>query len=230
MTAERRVVIVGAGENAQMAYEYFTHDSDLVVAGFAVEAEYLTERSLLGLPVVSLDEMTRAFPPADHRAFVAISSTKLNRVRRRLYRDVGRRGYRFASYVSSRAFVWRNVTVGENAFILEGNVIQHMVTIGDNVVLWSGNHVGHRTVIEDDCFIASHVVISGYCRIGARSFVGVNACFGDGVTVGEDCVIGAGAVVVRDAAARGVYLGNPARGIGRDSFVTFKVEPEDELD
>jgi acetyltransferase-like isoleucine patch superfamily enzyme len=46
------------------------------------------------------------------------------------------------------------------------------------------------------------------------------------VTIGRDCVVGAGAVVIRDLAARGVYVGNPARATGRDSFETFGVEGE----
>ena len=116
-----------------------------------------------------------------------------------------------------------NVEIGENAFIFENNVLQHKVRIGDDVVLWSGNHVGHRTVVHDHCFIASHVVISGFCEIGESSFVGVNATFSDGVKTGSDVVVGAGAVVIRDLEARGVYVGNPARATGGDSFDTFSV-------
>jgi acetyltransferase-like isoleucine patch superfamily enzyme len=47
-------------------------------------------------------------------------------------------------------------------------------------------------------FIASHAVVSGNCRIGDGTFVGVNATIRDGVTIGAECVIGAGAVVLRD--------------------------------
>jgi sugar O-acyltransferase (sialic acid O-acetyltransferase NeuD family) len=220
----RPVVIVGAGENAEIAYEYFTFDSPHDVVAFAVEREYLGPSELEGLPIVPLDELAARYDPATHLAFVAISSTQLNRVRMRLFRSVKAMGYRCASYVSSRAFVWRNVTIGENVFVFEANVLQHHVDVADNVVLWSGNHVGHRTRIGADCFVASHVVISGYCTIGARSFLGVNSCLADGVTIGEDCVVGAGAVVVRDTIARGVYVGNPARASGRDSFDSFGVQ------
>jgi len=220
------LVIVGAGEQAEIAYEYFTHDSPHTVVAFAVERRFIGDETetLEGQPVVPLEELVEHFPPDTHKAFVAISSQQLNRVRTRLYRHVKSVGYQCASYVSSRAFVWRNVTVGDNCMIFEDNVLQHHVKVGDNVVLWSGNHVGHRTVIEDHCFVSSHVVISGYCRIGASCFLGVNSCVGDNLEVGEDCVIGAGAVVVKNTEARGVYVGNPARPTGGDSFVTFGVE------
>ena len=223
MSEGRPLVIVGAGENAEIAYEYFTHDSPHTVVAFVVEREYLDATELYGQPIVALDELPSRYPPADHLAFVAISSTHLNRVRMRLYGAIKTAGYECASYVSSNAFVWHNVTIGENTFVFENNVLQHHVAVGDNVVLWSGNHVGHRTRIGDHCFVSSHVVISGYCVIGESSFLGVNACLGDGIKIGNDCVIGAGAVVVRDTEPRGVYVGNPAKATGRDSFDSFGV-------
>jgi UDP-3-O-[3-hydroxymyristoyl] glucosamine N-acyltransferase len=97
--------------------------------------------------------------------------------------------------------------IGDNCFVFEANVIQPFVTIGNDVVLWSGNHIGHDVTIEDHVFIASHVVVSGNATIGARSFVGVNATFRDGVTVAPDCVIGAGASIMKDTVRGGVYAG-----------------------
>ncbi|MDX6583436.1 MAG: hypothetical protein QOI10_2620 [Solirubrobacterales bacterium] len=218
------IVVVGAGEQAEIAYEYFTHDSPETVAGFAVEAEFLDKSELCGLPVIALEDVQERFPAERNAAFVALSSTKLNRLRTRLYEHVKQLGYGFATYVSSRAFVWHNVEVGENCMIFENNVLQHRVEVGDNVVLWSGNHVGHRTRIEDHCFIASHVVVSGYCNVGRSSFMGVNSCVNDFVKIAEDCVIGSGAVVVKDTEPGKVYVGNPARPLDRTSYESFGVE------
>jgi sugar O-acyltransferase (sialic acid O-acetyltransferase NeuD family) len=217
------IVVIGLGETAEMAYGYFTHDSGHSVSAFSADDEFVTERAFCGLPVVPMSELPTAFPPARYGVFVAVSSTQLNRVRARLYERVKTLGYICVSYVSSKAFVWHNVEIGDNAFILENNVLQHRVRIGNDVVLWSGNHVGHQSVIGDHCFVSSHVVISGFCTIGTSCFLGVNCCFADGVSVGDDAVVGMGAVVVRDIGPRGVYLGNPARASGRDSFDTFKV-------
>ena len=113
----------------------FTRDSPQTVAGFAVEGAYLDKRELNGLPVIALEEIESHFPPERTAAFVAISSTKLNRIRTRLYEEVKRRGYSFATYVSSRAFVWHNVEIGENSMIFENNVLQHCVRVGNNAVL-----------------------------------------------------------------------------------------------
>jgi sugar O-acyltransferase (sialic acid O-acetyltransferase NeuD family) len=217
------MVIVGVGETAEIAYEYFTRDSPYEVIAFSAEEGFVTGDPVCGLPVIPLERLAETCDPANVRTFVAVSSTHLNRLRRRLFDIVKQAGFSCVSYVSSRAFVWHNVDLGENVFIFEGNVLQHKVWIGDNVVLWSGNHIGHRTVIGADCFVSSHVVISGFCEIGESSFLGVNSCFVDGAKTGRDVVVGAGAVVTHDLDPRGVYVGNPARPTGRDSFETFGV-------
>ena len=156
--------------------------------------------------------------------FVAVSSTQLNRLRTRLYRTVKEKGYTCASYVSSRAFVWHNVEIGENCFIFEDNTVQPFVKIGNNVVLWSGNHIGHNTVIRDNCFIASHVVISGFCDIGENCFLGVNSTVINNITVAKDCFIGAGALIQKDTEEGKVYqaAGTEASKVG--SLRLFRIK------
>src|SRR5579859_4236050 len=144
-----KIVIVGDGEFAEIAYEYFTHDSAFDVAAFAVERPYLKRDSLFDLPVVAFENLETLYPPSKFGIFVAITFTQLNRVRARLYHSAKAKGYLPVSYVSSQAFVWRNAVIGENCFIFENNVVQYHAQIGNNVVLWSGNHVGHRAVIHD---------------------------------------------------------------------------------
>jgi len=217
------LIIVGDGEFAEIAYEYFTHDSPYEVVAFAVEQAYLKRDELFGLPVVALETVEQRFAPEKHAAYVAITYTQLNRVRTRLYGIVKEKGYRCATYVSSKAFVWRNAEVGENCFIFEANVVQYLARIGNNVVLWSGNHIGHRATVGDNAFLSSHVVVSGYSKIGESCFVGVNSTIGDNVTVARDCVIGAGSVVLKDVPERDVVRGNPAASAGVSSLRIFRV-------
>ncbi len=221
-----KLVIVGAGEFAEIAYEYFTHDSPYQVVAFSVEKDFLKQDQLFGLPVVALEEMAQLYSPAEHQVFVAVTFTKLNRIRTRLYQACKAKGYSFASYVSSRALVWHNVILGDNCFIFENNVIQYHARIGNNVILWSGNHVGHRTVIKDHCFISSHVVISGYCEIGESCFLGVNGTIGNNVTIGRDCVIGAGSIIVKNTEPGMVYKGEHEAQARIKSFALFKVKED----
>ena len=202
------LVIFGAGEIAQLAHHYFTTDTDRRVAAFTVDREYVASDEFCGLPVIPFEEVAAKFPPASHDMFVALSYAKLNDLRRQKYVAAQDFGYTMATYVSSRATVLNEGRIGDNCFILEDNTIQPFATIGNNVTLWSGNHIGHHSVIHDHAFIASHVVVSGGVEIGESCFVGVNVTLRDHIKIGQRCVIGAGALILEDAEAEGVYLGS----------------------
>jgi sugar O-acyltransferase (sialic acid O-acetyltransferase NeuD family) len=208
MTKDRKLILLGDSAFAEVAYEYFTHDSPYEVVAFSVEQAYLKRDRLFGVPVVPFEELERHYAPHGHWFYAALVYSRLNRLRARLYSAAKAKGYLAASYVSPRAFVWRNVRVGEHCFIFENNVVQPFVRLGDNVVLWSGNHIGHHTTIGDHCFISSHVVVSGFCEVGPSCFFGVNATLGNNVKVGADCLIGAGAVVVKDVPEDTLVRGN----------------------
>ena len=199
------LIIFGGGETALLAYEYFTHDSDYNVVAFSVDKEYIAEDSIFGLPVVDMESIEIFFPKEKCLAFVAVSSTKLNRVRKDLYEKVKAKGYGFASYISTKAFVWSNVKIGENCFILEDNTLQPYTEVGNNVVMWSGNHLGHRSKIEDHVFVSSHCVISGFCTIGENSFLGVNSTLEDGVEIAADNFLGAGSLIRKSTEEKSFY-------------------------
>ena len=196
MNKQRKLIIIGDSAFAEIAYEYFTHDSEYEVVGFSVEREYIKRSDLFGVPIVPFEELENSYDPKEHRFFAANVYTQLNKLRTRLYTEAKAKGFSPASYISPHAFLWRNCQIGEHCFVFENNVIQPFVKIGNNVILWSGNHIGHHSTIKDNCFIASHVVVSGFVEVGESCFMGVNATVANNITIGNNCLIGAGALVL----------------------------------
>lgn len=200
MEKSKRLVIIGDSAFAEVAFECFSRDSEYEVVAFAVERAYLKSNELFGIPVIPLEELERHFAPEDVYFYAALVYSQLNRLRTRLYQVAKSKGYKPASYISSRALVWPNVKLGEHCFIFEQNNLQPFVTIGSNVVLWSGNHIGHHSNIGDNCFISSHVVVSGFCNVGSNTFIGVNSSLANNINVGCDNWIGTGVTVSRNVA------------------------------
>jgi sugar O-acyltransferase (sialic acid O-acetyltransferase NeuD family) len=206
-----KLVIFGAGDIGRLAHYYFTTDSPHEVAGFVVDRAYRKEDTFLGLPLSDAEDVVARYPPAEYAMFVALSYAKMNALRAEKYAAMKAAGYRLESYISSRCSYLAQTPPGDNCFILEDNTVQPFVTIGNNVTLWSGNHIGHDSVIEDHCFISSHVVVSGYVRVGARSFIGVNATLRNSITLGEQSLIGAGAIIMKNTAPKSVYMPERAK-------------------
>ena len=79
-----KIVIVGEGETAEIACEYFTYDSPHKVEAFAVEERFLNKSSVLERPIVHLEDLQERYPPDVYGVYVALSYTQLNSVGTRL--------------------------------------------------------------------------------------------------------------------------------------------------
>ncbi len=224
MLKTKKLIIIGDGAFAEVAYQYFHYDSEYDVVAFSVEVDFLTRKSLFDLPIIPFEKLEDYFVPSETYFYAALVFTSFNRLRTRLYLEAKDRGYLVASYISKRSYIWPNVKIGEHVFIFEDNTIQPFVTIGDNCVIWSGNHVGHHSVIEDNCFVASHVVISGSCHIGRNTFLGVNSTIANNVKIGEDNWIGLGATIARDTNSNLLFKGPRSEASSISALEFFKVE------
>ncbi|HMY36490.1 MAG TPA: acetyltransferase [bacterium] len=207
----KKIVIFGAGDIARLAHYYFKTDSNYEVVAFTVDREYVKSDNFLDLPLVVFDDIEKKYPPSEFGMFVALSYAKLNKARAEKYVETKKRGYTLVNYISTRCSNLTQFPIGDNCFILEDNTIQPYVRIGNNVTLWSGNHIGHDSVIEDHNFISSHVVISGHCTIKSYCFLGVNATLRNGITIAEENIIGAGAIIMKNTKHKDVYL--PAKSV-----------------
>jgi sugar O-acyltransferase (sialic acid O-acetyltransferase NeuD family) len=215
------LVIIGDGETAELAHDYFVRDNKYTVVGFSAEQAFMRNKTLLGLPVVAFEEIERVFDPQKVTAFVAVSYTQFNRLRTRLFNLAKTKGYRLRSYISPQATISPGVEIGENCFILENVTIQRSTKIGDNVIIWSGSSIAHQSTIKDNVFVASHVAVSGFCEVGENCFLGVNSCTVDCIKIARDCIVGAGAVVIQDTAEGHLYVGNPAKALPNKDIKNF---------
>lgn len=220
----KKIIIFGDSAFAEIAYEYFTHDSDYTVEAFCVEKAYLKKGSLFSLPVLEFEEIEKKYNPKDYSMFVALVYNQLNKVRERIFFEAKRKGYELVSYISSRAFVWRNVKIGENCFIFEDNTIQPFVKIGDNNIFWSGNHIGHHSIIGNHNFISSHVVISGFCEIGNNNFFGVNCTFANNLKIGNYNWFSPNVLILKNVEDNNLFKGEQSKPAAVSSLDFFKIK------
>lgn len=213
----KKLIIFGTGDIAQIANYYFKIDSDYEVVAFTVDTNYIQETIFEGLPVVAFEEIEQTYSTKEHDLFVALSYSKMNKIRADKYQAAKNKGYKLASYISSHCTYVSQFPPGDNCFIFEDNTIQPFVKIGNNVTLWSGNHIGHHSTIEDHNFISSHVVISGHCTIKSYCFLGVNATLRNGITIAPETIVGMGATIMRNTQDKAVHVPPKSEVISKKS-------------
>ncbi len=137
-------------------------------------------------------------------------------------------------HVLPRAKIGEDCNLCDHVFIENDVIIGNRVTIKSGVQLWDGVR------LEDDVFIGPNVTFSNdrfprskqypqeflktVVEIGAS--VGANATLLPGVKVGQNAMVGAGAVVTKDVPPNSIVVGNPARIV---NYVTGKSPVKDRI-
>jgi len=114
-------------------------------------------------------------------------------------------------------------TIGRRFFIDHGMgvVIGETTEIGDDVMLYHGVTLGGRSLDKG----------KRHPTIGSRVQVGCGAKVLGPVVIGDDCAIGANAVVVHDAPPDSILIGIPAEVLHRQANQTeLLVDPAEYID
>jgi UDP-2-acetamido-3-amino-2,3-dideoxy-glucuronate N-acetyltransferase len=146
-----------------------------------------------------------------------------------------------SSYIDDGAVIGEGTKIWHFCHVLPGAVIGERCNLGQNVVVMGGVRLGNNVkvqnnvsiyegvVLEDDVFCGPSCVFTNvtnprshvsrkaeYRRTLVRrgGSIGANATIVCGVTLGEYCFIGAGAVVRSDVPAFALMVGVPARRVG----------------
>ncbi|HEU0135917.1 MAG TPA: acetyltransferase [Flavobacterium sp.] len=214
---KKKLIIFGITELAQLAHFYFTHDSDFEVVAFTLNDQYIQSDSFLGLPVVPFEDIEQRFPPNDFWMYIAIGYTQINERRKTKYFEAKVKGFRLASYVSSKSTSWPDLEVGDNTLIMEDNTIMPFCKIGSNNLVFVNNIFSHHSVFKDHITLTSHCAIGGNSIIENQAFFGMNCTTRSDLTIGEGSIIGSAANVVKNVEPFSVMIGNPAKPNGQDS-------------
>lgn len=117
--------------------------------------------------------------------------------------------------------------IGSNCNINCHVFIENDVVIGNNVTIKPGVQIWDGISIEDNVFIGPNATFTNDLKprskqypekflrttVKANASIGANATILPGIVIGENAMIGAGSVVLKDVPANTLWAGNPARKI-----------------
>ena len=127
------------------------------------------------------------------------------------------------SHIMSDCEIGENCNIGQNVVVSPGVILGRNVKVQNNVSIYTG------VICDDDVFLGPSMVFTNvinprsavnrkseykktYVKHGVS--IGANATIVCGITLGEFCFIGAGAVVIKDVKPYALVVGNPSRQVG----------------
>jgi sugar O-acyltransferase (sialic acid O-acetyltransferase NeuD family) len=143
-----------------------------------------------------------------HQFIVAVGSPKL---KMSLVARAKEKGWRPFPFIQHRQSFVGDAEIGDGTIICSMCSITTNVKIGSFVNVNLNCTIGHDAIIEDYVNLSPHCTISGKTHIKRGADLGSAATILPGVTIGENTVVGAGAVVNKDLPDNVLAVGVPAK-------------------
>jgi len=111
------------------------------------------------------------------------------------------------SIISRYAELGKGLSICANAIIAPGAVIDDFVLVNHSAI------IDHNVILQKGVTISPGVKIGGRVTIKEKTFVGLGAIILPDIVIGKNCIIGAGAVVLKNIPDNSKVVGNPMRFI-----------------
>jgi sugar O-acyltransferase (sialic acid O-acetyltransferase NeuD family) len=121
--------------------------------------------------------------------------------------------FKFINAIHPTAHIGRNVKLGKGIIVREGAIVSTDCIIGDFCIINASSVLGHNSVIEEFSLFSTGSVSGGKVLLKKFSSVTVGVVIIDRITVGENTVVGSGAIVLKDLPDNVVAYGVPAKVI-----------------
>jgi UDP-2-acetamido-3-amino-2,3-dideoxy-glucuronate N-acetyltransferase len=127
------------------------------------------------------------------------------------------------SHIMTGCKIGTNCNIGQNVVVSPQVILGRNVKVQNNVSIYTG------VICEDDVFLGPSMVFTNIVNprsavnrkdqyvttmVKRGATIGANSTIVCGISLGEYCFIGAGAVVIRDVKPYSLVVGNPAKHIG----------------
>lgn len=101
------------------------------------------------------------------------------------------------------------VQIGANTVIARGAIDETRICRG--VKIDNQTFISHNVKIGEDSFIVGETIMFGSSEVGKKCLISGNSTLMNGVYVGAESIVGAGAVVTKSVSKKSIVKGNPAR-------------------
>ena len=213
-----RVLIIGPGPQARSIPDIIAASGNYELIGFV---DMANERRFLRGDGTRFPIYEGTQFPEELRAklgeFSVLITVDRKGIRQQLIEQVRQAGLPLANILHPSAVISPSARLSGGILIAPGVIIGPGASIGNHVIINSAATIDHDSIVQDDVIISPGVHLAGYVTVKSGTFIGIGACSVPGVTIGVNCTIGAGAVIISDIPDNVVAAGVPAKVIRSQS-------------
>ena len=203
-------VIIGAGTYGEV-YLAYLQEAGVDIVGFLDDNKDLHGSLVKGVRVLGGTDLLSSLRDT-YQVEAVYCPIGNNKLRVRFLSLANQLGYQTPNYIHPSAIISPSVVIGKGVYVLLNTSIMPYVTIQDYVMISMNVNIAHHSVLEEGTFISTGVNFGASIVAHKYSYVGISATIMTGIkNLGEDCLVGAGAVIIKDVPDKAVVAGVPAK-------------------
>lgn len=209
---KEKLLIIGASGHGKVVAEIALKMNKWKSIAFLDDDE--TVKLSMGIEVVG--KSINAFKHIqDCDLFIGVGN---NETREKIQEKLEAQGACIPTLIHPAAVIGEQVILGAGTVIMAGTVINCCTEIGKGCIVNTSASIDHDSFIGDYVHISPGVHLAGTVKVGKGSWLGIGSSVSNNINIAGGCIVGAGAVVVRDITESGVYVGVPVRRVndGKD--------------
>jgi len=162
------------------------------------------------VPIYNFKDTLIKFSKETLEVCVAVGEPSIRQV---LFEKLVAEGIKPATVIHPEISIPDSTIIGEGTIICKFVSITCDIRIGNNVYIHPMACIGHDSVIGDSSVISSFVDVAGDCTIGKKVFLAIGVVMKQGISVGNNSIVGMASVIHRDIPESVIAMGNPARAM-----------------
>lgn len=140
-----------------------------------------------------------------------------NFARKKVSKEVNKiyKNFKWITIISKNSIINGNVKIGKGSLIVSDSVINTGTKIGEHCLINTSSSIDHDNIFKNYASTGPGVTTGGHVKLGQCSHLGIGSTVKHQISIGDNTIVGAQSLVLKNCDKNSVYRGIPAKKIKR---------------